>query len=412
MQESRTITRKSASNLALAFVLLPKAKRDGMSALYAFCREVDDVADDESVPVEQRRATTRRLARRRPPRLRPGHSRSSPSTANCSRSSANTICRSNISTNCSTAWRWTSTSSATRTTSNWSSTAIASPRSSACLSIEIFGYPDPACRDYAVHLGKALQLTNILRDVRTDAERGRIYLPLSELARFQVTPEEILRLEYSPRFFALAQSVAERARHFYQLARQTLPADDRRSMVAAELMGSVYWRLLRKLEAAAVQRLRPKADPPEQRAKDAAHPPLLVALRLRGACRPTMGSDATAARSGRRRLIVNADDFGRFASINQAVIRAHREGILTTASLMVNEPACDEAVALARENPRLGVGLHLTLLCGHSALPPQEIPGLVNSPERIHQQPVGRRVPLFLSARLARTIARGNSRAV
>ena len=55
MQESRTITRKSASNLALAFVLLPKAKRDSMSALYAFCREVDDVADDESLPVPNRR---------------------------------------------------------------------------------------------------------------------------------------------------------------------------------------------------------------------------------------------------------------------------------------------------------------------------------------------------------------------
>ena len=55
MQESRAITRKSASNLALAFILLPKAKRDGMSALYAFCREVDDVADNESLPVPQRR---------------------------------------------------------------------------------------------------------------------------------------------------------------------------------------------------------------------------------------------------------------------------------------------------------------------------------------------------------------------
>src|SRR5689334_11940272 len=56
MQQSRTITRNSASNLALAFVLLPKPKRDGMSALYAFCREVDDVADDESQPIEKRRA--------------------------------------------------------------------------------------------------------------------------------------------------------------------------------------------------------------------------------------------------------------------------------------------------------------------------------------------------------------------
>ena len=68
-----------------------------------------------------------------------------------------------------------------------------------------------------------------------------------------------------------------------------------------------------------------------------------------------------------RRLIVNADDFGRSRSINEAVIRAHREGILTSASLMVNEPACGEAVALARENPDLCVGLHLSLLCGRSA---------------------------------------------
>ena len=106
----------------------------------------------------------------------------------------------------------------------------------------------PPARDYAIHLGKALQLTNILRDVRSDAERGRIYLPLTELARFQVSPEEILRLEYSSRFRELAASVAGRARHFYQLARETLPAEDRRAMIAAELMGSVYWRLLRKLE--------------------------------------------------------------------------------------------------------------------------------------------------------------------
>src|SRR5437899_11581486 len=72
------------------------------------------------------------------------------------------------------------------------------------LSIEIFGYQNPACRDYAVYLGKALQLTNILRDVRTDAERGRIYLPLTELARFDVREEEILGFAYSERFRALS----------------------------------------------------------------------------------------------------------------------------------------------------------------------------------------------------------------
>ena len=91
--------------------------------------------------------------------------------------------------------------------------------------------------------------------------------------------------------------------------------------------------------------------------------------------------------SNPRRLIVNADDFGRSVSINQAVIRAHREGILTTASLMVNEPAFEEAVALAREHPRLGVGLHLTLLCGHSALPPERLPGLVNARGQFSSNP-------------------------
>src|SRR5829696_971185 len=89
----------------------------------------------------------------------------------------------------------------------------------------------------------------------------------------------------------------------------------------------------------------------------------------------------------RRRLIVNADDFGRSHSINQAVIRAHREGILTTASLMVNEPNFDEAVALAKENPKLGVGLHLTLILGHSALPKEKIPALVNEQKEFPDNP-------------------------
>jgi len=83
-------------------------------------------------------------------------------------------------------------------------------------------------------------------------------------------------------------------------------------------------------------------------------------------------------REAARRLIVNADDFGRSSSINAAVVRAHRDGILTSASLMVNEPAFDEAVSMAKENPRLAVGLHLTLLRGHSTLGCASIPGLIN----------------------------------
>ncbi len=102
---------------------------------------------------------------------------------------------------------------------------------------------------------------------------------------------------------------------------------------------------------------------------------------------PTPNSELRTPAAGRR-LIVNADDFGRSHSVNEAVVRAHREGILTTASLMVNEAAGNEAVALARENPKLGVGLHLTLLCGKSTLPPERIPGLVNAQGEFGNRPI------------------------
>jgi hopanoid biosynthesis associated protein HpnK len=101
-----------------------------------------------------------------------------------------------------------------------------------------------------------------------------------------------------------------------------------------------------------------------------------------------------------RRLIVNADDFGASESINQAVIRAHRDGILTTASLMVNEPAFANAVALARENPRLGVGLHLTLSHGHSALAHEKIPGLVNARGEFSHDPVATGMRYFMKRNL------------
>ncbi|HXR04873.1 MAG TPA: hopanoid biosynthesis-associated protein HpnK [Verrucomicrobiae bacterium] len=96
-----------------------------------------------------------------------------------------------------------------------------------------------------------------------------------------------------------------------------------------------------------------------------------------------------------QRLIVNADDFGLSPSVNTAVIRAHGEGILTTASLMVNEKGFAQAVKLARENPQLGIGLHLTLLMGHSVLPPEKIPGLVNSSGEFSNKPVATGIRYF-----------------
>src|SRR6266850_997213 len=248
MQQSRAITRKSASNLALAFVLLPRAKRDGMSALYAFCREVDDIADNESVPAAERRRAladwredVRRACGDETPRF--NVNRELQPIAHKYRlpfeyfDALLTGVQMDLDVN-----RY----------EDYEQLELYCYRVASVvglLSIEIFGYKDPACKDYAIYLGKALQFTNILRDVGSDADRGRIYLPLSELRRFNVQPEEILRHEYSPGFLSVAESFAERARRFYSLARETLAPADRRSMIAAELMGSVYWRLLRKLEA-------------------------------------------------------------------------------------------------------------------------------------------------------------------
>jgi phytoene synthase len=247
MQESRTITRKSASNLALAFVLLPRAKRDAMSALYAFCREVDDVADDESVPVTTRRE---QLAQWRAD-VRKACGDEAPQFP-VNRELQAVIRQYHLPFDYfDDLIRGVEMDLDIKRYGTYEELERYCYRVASVvglLSIEIFGYQNPACRDYAVHLGKALQLTNILRDVRTDAERGRIYLPLSELERFHVREEEILRFEYSDRFCDLATAAAGQARHHYQRAREILPAVDRRSMMAAELMGSVYWRLLRKLE--------------------------------------------------------------------------------------------------------------------------------------------------------------------
>jgi phytoene synthase len=120
----------------------------------------------------------------------------------------------------------------------------------------IFGYSDPAVLTYAVDLGVALQLTNILRDVGVDSRRGRLYLPLDDLARFGVTEADIVResarttpapLSHSMR--ALLEHQAARARIFFARASRALPREDRRRFVAAEIMRAIYWRLLTRIEA-------------------------------------------------------------------------------------------------------------------------------------------------------------------
>lgn len=246
MQESQAITRSSASNLALAFILLPKPRREAMAVLYAFCREVDDVADEDSVSVAGRRAGL--MAWRED--VQRACTGAAPQFA-VNRELQPVIqqfglrfelfdelikgCEMDLET-----VRY-------ETAADLELYCYRVASVVGLLSIEIFGYQNPRCRDYACALGQALQLTNILRDVRNDAERGRIYLPLAELKQHQVTEAEILRGAYSARYAALAGAVAQRAQGHYRRARELLPREDQRAMVAAELMGSVYWRLLQKL---------------------------------------------------------------------------------------------------------------------------------------------------------------------
>ncbi len=121
--------------------------------------------------------------------------------------------------------------------------------------VEIFGYSDPRARQYATNLGVALQLTNILRDVPKDLALGRVYLPQQDLRRFGVS-EDLLRREaanagrgiQSREVKALLAYQASRAREYYVRAKASLPSVDARRLVAAEIMGAIYFSILEKIE--------------------------------------------------------------------------------------------------------------------------------------------------------------------
>lgn len=116
------------------------------------------------------------------------------------------------------------------------------------IAIEIFGYHNPRTRDYAINLGTALQLVNILRDLDSDARCGRVYLPEEDLARFGLSPHDLLqRRNASDAFHDLVEFEARRARCYFDAARRALPPEDRRSMLPAEIMGAIYWRLLERI---------------------------------------------------------------------------------------------------------------------------------------------------------------------
>jgi 15-cis-phytoene synthase len=245
---SATLTRRSRSNFYYAFLTLPRPRRDALYAVYAFCRIVDDVADlgrDAGAQRAQLARWREDVARCFEPGPPPDHPVARQLAAAVRaypipRTALEAIidgCEMDL------ARARYETFEDLRPYCD----RVASAVGLCC--IEIFGYTDPRAREYAVHLGTALQLTNILRDVGVDARDGRVYLPQKELREFGVGEADLIAGRHGEAFVRLMRHQAARARQFYATAAAAYPVVDARSLIAAEIMGGIYHALLEEIEA-------------------------------------------------------------------------------------------------------------------------------------------------------------------
>jgi phytoene synthase len=237
------ITRRSSSNFYYAFMLLPRQRRYSLYAVYAFCRYLDDVADDDASPDPARllhrwREELDRVYRGEPTRA-------------ISRAIADTARRFAIPREYFEDFiAGVEMDLSRHRYQNFDDLRLYCHRVASVvglISIEIFGYRNSRAKIYAENLGIACQLTNIIRDVREDAARGRIYLPQEDLARFNVSEEEILQVRHSDRFERLMAFEAARADGFYREAVAALPREDRGSLLTAEAMRLIYQAILRRI---------------------------------------------------------------------------------------------------------------------------------------------------------------------
>jgi phytoene synthase len=242
------LTRKSQSNFYYAFLTLPEEKRRAIYALYSFCRAVDDCVDEKdgggAEGLDRWDREIERCYAGTPATGLGSELAEAVARFPIPRSALDDIvrgCRMDLTEN-----RY----------AIWDDLRVYCERVASAVglaSIEIFGYTSPGTRDYAVELGVALQLTNILRDVAPDADRDRLYFPLEDLARFGVSEAELLAAARDPGasrptgFEGLLAYEADRARSHYEAAAARLPPEDRRSMLAAQIMESIYRTLLEKM---------------------------------------------------------------------------------------------------------------------------------------------------------------------
>ena len=238
------ITRQSKSNLALAFISLGRERKRDITVFYAFCRVIDDIADSvqfDAVQKQVRLAAWREMLRRAcgdepvlAREVRGLIDKYSLPIDILEEIIAGVEMDLSIS-------RY-ATFEELRVYCYRVASAVG------LISIEIFGYRNARCKEYALELGLALQMTNIIRDVGKDLRSGRIYLPQEDLARFGYSEMELQDRQHNERFVRLMEFEAARAREFFSRAAEALPLEDRRAMVPAEIMSSIYRGLLRRME--------------------------------------------------------------------------------------------------------------------------------------------------------------------
>ncbi|HYY14950.1 MAG TPA: phytoene/squalene synthase family protein [Chthoniobacterales bacterium] len=238
------ITRQSKSNLALAFFVLGRERRRDITTFYAFCRVIDDIVDASQLTTDEK---ARHLARWRQMLRAPVDHE--PALARDMRELIEKYALEPALLEEIVAGVEMDLSVVRYETFDQLRVYCYRVASAVGLvSIEIFRYRNPASKDYAIQLGLALQMTNIIRDVGKDLRDGRIYLPQEDLARFHYAEAELQNRQYNERFVRLMEFEAARAHEFFGRAATLLPSEDRRAMVAAETMSSIYRTLLRRIQ--------------------------------------------------------------------------------------------------------------------------------------------------------------------
>lgn len=243
MSEATEITRKAKSNLAFAFACVSKERRADLNTFYAFCRVVDDIADDTEQPAAAKQAGLDRWKEALSNTDNPEGSLEAEVVSLRERHQIDPDLFLEIIRGCE-------SDLSPQRFGTWDDLETYCYRVASAvglISVPLFG-GTPASNEYAIALGHALQLTNIIRDVGEDLDNGvRIYLPLADLARFQYTERDLLGKVHDGRFLALMHFQADRAEELYQRTISLLPADEHKTMRAAEVMRRIYHTLLGKM---------------------------------------------------------------------------------------------------------------------------------------------------------------------